>query len=561
MNKNIINLSKIFIKDSLSRFDIYNFNKKKINVKNGFFWLFIVLIIALSLITYKIMEFFNQINQPKIFLNIFLMGYSLISIFQIIIFCSNNLYFSNDLKTILQFPLKPKEIMISKIIAIIVNMYLSEIIFFIFPMIIFGIMAYGDILYYFNLLIVFIIFPILPVLLISIIMSFFVKLSKFIKNKNSFQIIITTIFILTIIFGEYKITSSMEPNDTKQVTTEAVSNYVLNLNDKTKNINKFFIQINDISYFLTNRNFKSFFHFLKIIVLNIIAYYILIFLCNKYYIKDLLRNNNYIKVKKIKKNKLVHKYKKQKKELTYLIKEFKVLFRNPTFFIQCIFPNLILVFTVILCASSFAPQFRYLLQWDLIHEKVEIKYDIQMVNLILIVIQMILCTSNIAITGISREGKKWILMKNMPIKLYNQFQCKAYTQVLFNNIVLIAITVFIGKIFYELNILDLCILLVLFILMNVINSKIALLIDLINPNLNWDAEYEINKNNKNKIYQYSFTVIMVLITSYLSKILKNINIYYAYLFISLLFLLIIFNINFIVKINIEKLFNKIKTEK
>ena len=57
--------------------------------------------------------------------------------------------------------------------------------------------------------------------------------------------------------------------------------------------------------------------------------------------------------------------------------------------------------------------------------------------------------------------------------------------------------------------LDLMFLFVLFVLINIINSKLMLLIDLINPNLNWDAENEINKNNKNKIFQYAFTIYII----------------------------------------------------
>ena len=85
-----------------------------------------------------------------------------------------------------------------------------------------------------------------------------------------------------------------------------------------------------------------------------------------------------------------------------------------------------------------------------------------------------------------------------------------------------------------------------------------LLIDLINPNLNWDAEYEINKNSKNKIFQYAFTIYMILFITYLSKILDGTNIIMSYLVFADCLILTIFIINFATKLMIKKLFNRIE---
>ena len=84
-----------------------------------------------------------------------------------------------------------------------------------------------------------------------------------------------------------------------------------------------------------------------------------------------------------------------------------------------------------------------------------------------------------------------------------------------------------------------------------------LFIDLINPNINWDSEYEINKNSKNKIFQYAFSIIMILFITYLVKLLDNTNIIMSYLIFIDIFMMILFIINFIVKLNIKQLFNKI----
>ena len=75
-------------------------------------------------------------------------------------------------------------ILISKFNTIVVNLYFSELIFAFFPLIIYGICTYAGIIYYVYLFLILLIFPILPTLFISIITMFFMKLSKFIKNKE-----------------------------------------------------------------------------------------------------------------------------------------------------------------------------------------------------------------------------------------------------------------------------------------------------------------------------------------------------------------------------------------
>ena len=48
-------------------------------------------------------------------------------------------------------------------------------------------------------------------------------------------------------------------------------------------------------------------------------------------------------------------------------------------------------------------------------------------------------------------------------------------------------------------------------ILNVLNSYSMIIVDLLNPKLEWDSEYEILKQNNNRYFQYAFTVIVILI--------------------------------------------------
>ena len=87
---------------------------------------------------------------------------------------------------------------------------------------------------------------------------------------------------------------------------------------------------------------------------------------------------------------------------------------------------------------------------------------------------------------------------------------------------------------------------------------ILVVIDLINPKLNWDAEYQAIKQNNNKIYQYVISIIIILILLYFSKILSDMNLNMACSIIILILLIIIIFGNILVKKNAVKLYKKIK---
>ena len=558
MNKNIKNLTKIFSKDLLSRFDFIDFEKKKINKKTIIFWLFLIVIISISFMSYKVIRFLKEINQATIFLNGCMMIISFIIVFQTIIICANNYYFSYDLNLLLPLPIKPKDILTAKFITIVLNIYLTELVFFLFPMIIYGIMTFGNLLYYIFLMFTLVIFPILPTLMSSIIISVLIKFSRFIKNKNFFQILITSIFMISVFFVEFKITNFLVLEKTDEITEKVVADYIINFDGKIQKGNSFFIQVNDIVNMLKNSNPIECLKIIKIACIDIILFLIFIFCGNKYYIKDILRNNNFNKTNERQKNNNIKISRKKNKKISYFIKEIKMLIRNPTFFIQCVFPTISLFLTAMLITISFAPQVREFLKSEVFEDKMQINYDIKIAGAMMILTQIIFTISNISITGISREGKNAKFMKNLPIKLYDQFMCKSYVQVLINSVFLFAIVLCIHKILLEIKLIDLIFLFILFILINIINSKLMLLIDLINPNLNWDAEHEINKNNKNKIFQYAFTIYMIVFITYLSKILDNINIIMSYLVFADCLILTIFIINFVTKLMIKKLFNRIE---
>ena len=557
--KNIINLTKILLTNSFQNPYIIDEKTNKINKKSPFVWLLIILMITISYLSYEIIKKLVYINQTTIFLNIFFLLLMIIMIFQVILASTNVYFFSKDYEVLLPLPIKSEELLISKFNTILINLYFSELIFAIFPLIIFGILTDAGILYYFYLIIILLIFPILSNLIVSLIMMIFMKLSKFIKNKDIFQILITLIFIFIVFILEFQVVSNVinKMDDNVSITNEEVANEFNNFNNKLENNCKYFLIINPTVNILNNYNkLISIFELIKIIFINFIFLILFIFIGKKYYLKNILNNNN-IYFKKIKNNKIEKKLKKIKIKKSYLKKEFKVLFKNPIFFMQCIFPTLILVISCVLIIFIGLPNLRAILTSDLLGEKIEFSVDLNVMCLMLGIIQFIFTMSNISISAISREGKNARLMKYIPVDFYKQFIYKTIPQILLNNILIIIILILTKLIFPEFQIIYLIYIFILANLFNIINSKLMVLVDLSRPNLNWKIDYEAIKNNNNKLFQYVLTIIIILILIYFNKVFSDVNLNFACILIFIILNILIIVINKIIKINIKKLFSKI----
>lgn len=558
--KNILNLTKIFLMDSLQFSYIIDKRTNKINKKSIFVWLTLIVIMTITYGSYEIIKILVRINLSITFLNVFFLILNIIIIFQVVLVSTNIYFFSDDLKLILPLPIKPEDLIIAKFNTILINLYFIELIFAIFPLIIFGILTEVGIMYYVYLIIVLVIFPILINLIISIIMMFLIKLSKFIKNKDIFQIILTFLFILfvfiiqSMVMGTIlnKLDGNLSIEDTQVVET------INNFNGEMKNINRYFIEINSTVNILTNYNkINAIFYLLEIVFFDFIFLLLFILIGKKFYLKSILYNTNFY-IKKANKNNIEKSIKKISKKNSYIKKELKILFRNPIFFIQCIFPTLILMVSIIIIVVITLPSIQQILLSDLFAEyEVQFRVDLSVICLILGFIQIIFMNSSISISAISREGKSAILMKFIPIDFYKQFIYKSIPQMLFNMICISVIIILIKLLFPTFDFIYLLFLFVLANLFNIISSKILVLINLVRPNLNWKSENEAIQQKGIKIFQYSVTIIIILLLLYFYRLFYDINLILGCFLICLILLIFNLILNKIIKVNINKLFKKV----
>ena len=550
MIKNILLLTKISIRNYWENFNLFDEKNKKINKKSIYAWLFLIVIIAITYLSNEILKLLDKYDQLEIFPNILFSLVMVIMLIQTVIASMNILYFSKDLEILLSMPIKTEELLLSRTNTIINILYGMEILLMVIPLILYGIYIMVPIYYYMYLIFVLILLPIFPTLLVSIVTLICLNFIKFIKNKNKFQIITTLLLIAWIVLIEIVFIKGIISDQDNQELMK------LNLNNISEKINSSFIIIKPLISMLNNQ--QVFFNLLKVILVYIIMYAVLIYIGKKVYIKDILKTTVYSKSRHKENAKFDLKCKIQNPLKAYTKNEFKALFRHAIFFMQTIYPILLtmgmLIFLVIYFKISVIPE-----NPEMFESLNGMHLTIEGVCIILGIIQILSSFINISITSISRQGKNAIFMKYIPINLYKQFLLKNVPQILVSSMISIIIIVLAKIVFPLITVLQLILLIVIGIIMSCINSFLMLVVDLKRPILDWKTEMDVFKQNGNKIFQYVWTIVVILLLMYIRKLCEDFNIYIGVSAIGIVFLMILIIINIIVKKQIKehKLFKNI----
>ena len=527
MNR-IISLSKVFIKEYYQNLPIFDTSKRKFNKKSVFFWLIIIIFFGVSYVSYEIINFLVDIGQKEIFINLYLPIMVMLLAFEGILSCANIFFFSKETENVLHMPIKPVELLIAKLSTLLCMLYFSEGVFTVVPLTMYGLMASSNLSYYLWEIAVIIIYPIFVAGIVSILTFLLMRFSKFIRNKEVFQVIITVLLIAVIFILELVMTKQIfNVQSNEQALEQMVS-----LQDRMKNINKVFIIINPTIKMLTNPiNGVAVLSFFEILIICSIEIGLFLAIGNVTYLKDILKNMN-SKGKNKKKHTEVKLNKNTKHSgvaKAYITKELKLLIRNPNFFMQCIFPVIMLLITCVLLVFRIYPVVLQAMQ-----DNEQIKQVIQGISIntefvcdILIVLQVMFSISNISLTAISREGKDALLIKYIPIELYKQFIYKNIPQFLLNMLITVVILSLFWYVIPTINIIYMLMIFAISIVINLINCYLMLIVDLRRPNLDWATEEAVVKKSDNKLFQYALMVINILVLLYIATIFKEIKLIYA----------------------------------
>ena len=502
--KKILELTKVFLKTSFSNMEAQTMGNNKSKLGMAFLYLFLIVYLGgiIGFLSYNVIDGLISIQQEAVFIGLILLMTIGFTLFQSIFSSINVLYFTKDSEYILPLPLKPSEIILARTNVIIIMEYIVELIISLVPLIIYGVMTGAGIIYYITMLIALILIPIFPVLLISTIVMFVMSFSKIVRNKNRFQLIATVIvLIFSVVLG-----MSFSTFD-EEITQEQMIQLVMQANGLVDLIKGYFPTLAPLTTALTTTSlFEVLISILETIGISFIALIIYVFIAEKIYFKGLVGNLFSGNKKKGKVDLSKNNFRNSKLYKSYIGKEFKLLFRNPIFLMQCLVPAVLIPIIMI---GIFALNFKDISQEELQEITSVIPTDtLVVVSVILGIIQFFFMFSYISITAISRDGNNAVFMKYAPVSLYKQYMYKIAPNYIINTIMII-LTLVMLQYFLKMPLITLALIFVISMVMSALQSILMLIIDLKKPKLEWDSEYAVVKQNMNLMYPMILSLVNI----------------------------------------------------
>ena len=551
MKSKVLSLSKVIFKNSFQNMETAKEvnNKKSKSMIILYIFAFLYLAGIVGVFSNSLISELLKIHQEKMFLGVILLGIAGFVLIQTIFSAINLLYYSKDNEYILPLPLKPSQIVIAKTNVLLVTEYFIVAILGLIPLSIYGILTYANILYYIEMVIVLLIFPIIPILISSLLVLIVMSFAKFTKNRNRFQLI-ATILILVIVF-----IASFAMGNTDSSPEELVQ-MVMKANGMVELVKNAFPTLGMAIESLTNVNIGiQLLNIILLIATTAIIYALYVFVGQKLYLKGAVgnlysgkKNKKKIDEKKAFKNSTIFK--------TYVGKEFKILLRNPIFFMQCVLPAIlfpILIIGMTILGINEESNGQTIDFANMFTNKTSIYIGIG----ILCVIQFFLMFIYISVTAISRDGQNASFMKYIPVKYMKQIDYKVMPNIIMTSIMSI-ITVIIAGILIKADILYLLLILITSIIMGVFQSYVLIIVDLKKPKLEWNSEYAVVKQNMNLIWSVVISLISITVLIISGVVLENtFNSFILTGIIALVYLLVTIITRNYINNNINKLMEKI----
>lgn len=542
--KNTLYLTKVLFFNSFG----LNFSNKGKNNKKSisraayiFLILFLILFVGAPMLLMGIgMGFsFNEIGKTLEGVNVVLEGFKsflplmsimilLFSIFGII----STFFLSSDMETLLALPFKPKEIIIAKFINSLTSVYLIEVMMFLPILIGIGLGASLNILYYFNIILVTIFLPMVPLAIFGILLTSLMRYTALNRVKDKIQYVIMLFVIVFAVAIEIGSTSMEEGS------MDDMANLIVNQSNALSYVMFFTLPA---SIALGTENILLSIGCMLIFIIMSIGFVILFGLIGeKIYIKGVLGKPQ-LKIKNKKEEKVELKEEKKTSIFKELVKnEWRTVNRSPIYNMNLVLP--VFLMPIILGVSMFA-SFSEVDEVGTLTEFIngfkEI-IDFSAGNVLVFTVAILSFFTSMSMsssTAISRDGKNAYFNKIIPVEPMTIINAKVVLGIILGFIPCLLITIILLALGL-MNVLDFILINIPLFLFNVVTNYIGIYIDLRRPKLEWENETVAVKQNTNSvIYMFlDWAITMIIVAFGVVLIFIRIPAFVASLILSLIFL-------------------------
>lgn len=422
-------------------------------------------------------------------------------------------YFSDDIIQLITLPIRPPVILASKFVIVTIYQYALEALILLPCIIAFGIKI-GSAAFWIYSIVVFLALPALPTVICSVISLLLMAFGKFFRNKDRVKFITGFLAIVAAV-GINVAIQAMGVNSASG-SNPLLSNSGL-MKQAAMAFPTNFIAVNAM---MNPSALQGLLLLVLFLLISAVAVALFLLLGNGLYLSGVIGlTQSTVSGKRISNEQFENYSKKRSGVLALAMKDWRILYRTPSYFLNCIlsaiiFPPLMIVIFGF-SAKSLPPM-----------------QASPLVISIGVIIVGFLCIMNMASpTAVSREGKDSYFSKFIPVPYRLQVISKLLPG-LFLSFVALVITLVLTVFLFKIEPFALIAIFVISLISIAAFNMLGLFVDILFPKLDWDDETAAVKRNMNVGIQMIVMIVVLALFAFLVNLLK-LNLYAGTVFLLL----------------------------
>ncbi|MDF2683635.1 MAG: hypothetical protein K0R47_4825 [Brevibacillus sp.] len=413
-------------------------------------------------------------------------------------------YYSQDVEHFLPMPLSAKDILGAKFLVALLYEYMTSLIMLLPIFITFGIKSGGGVLYYLYALLVFIALPVIPLTLASIVVMLFMRYTNFGKSKDRFRLIGGLLAIVVAVGFQMFIQrqTSGTGNNLEQVQQmiAAGNQGLLGI------VTQLFPASNLAALAMFESSAWSGLGYLvAFYAVAVVGFGLFTFAGNRLYFAGVMGiSESKSKRKRVEESAFQKGVKSRPAWLAYAVKEWKILWRTPAYFMNCALSSILFPLFALIPLLSRQDSAEMLAG---LSDRLQGEHAGGISLAFAFAAFVVLAgTNSTSVTAISREGQGFFLNKSLPIPYGQLIVAKLIpgtTLTAFSMALLVVEAAW----FIKLSPLFVILALVVGIPGIIFINLLGIMVDLQMPKLSWSSEQEAVKQNLNPLFSMLFGIV------------------------------------------------------
>ncbi|HSN58947.1 MAG TPA: transporter [Clostridiaceae bacterium] len=456
---------------------------------------FLPMVMGIGQLVSFLFDTLSMMGQQGVILALALPATVFVIFFFGIMYIMNTFYFSMDIESLLHLPLRPTEILGAKFATVLVYEYLTEAVILIPVLAVYGFKNGESALFYIQAVVIMVLLPVIPLAAAAVLDMVIMRFTNLAKNKDLFRNVSGVLALFLALGLNFYIQSFAEKTTDPAKIMEIVNE---GNNSMIQLTTSFFPSTKLAVNSLVIGGASGALYLLLFAVATAIAFAVFLALGNKLYFKGVIGvSETSSKREALSARELGKGTRASHIVYSYTLKELRLLFRTPIYFLNCILMNflwpLFLIIPFLSQTSAKDQDISALLPY------VQGPGAESVTVLAFLAMGIFITGSNIiSSTAISREGSSLFFMKFIPVEYRKQLLAKSLSGAVMGFIgimMMVPFALFVIKIKAYVVAIGIAVSIpgILF------SSLFGLLVDIAMPKLNWDTEQKAVKQNLNGV--------------------------------------------------------------